>query len=251
MVADAAGLSLIAAFGAGVISFVSPCVAPVVPGYLSLISGVTVDGSTKDVTASKRLLVASLVFVAGFTLVFVALGVTAGGLGGLLQQNRILMNRLAGGFMILAGLFIMGLFQLPWLYRERRFHPTYTRSLTRSETLLLGMAFGFGWTPCIGPLLVTILVYASASNTAARGTLLLLSYSLGLGLPFVVIGVVVGRLLGALRWITRHYQVISVLSGATLIATGFLFLTNRFFYLNVMSQRMFDQVVQPLLFFRL
>jgi cytochrome c-type biogenesis protein len=212
---------------------------------------VTVDGSTKDVTASKRLLVASLVFVAGFTLVFVALGVTAGGVGGLLQQNRILMNRLAGGFMILAGLFIMGLFQLPWLYRERRFHPTYTRSLTRSETLLLGMAFGFGWTPCIGPLLVTILVYASASNTAARGTLLLLSYSLGLGLPFVVIGVGVGRLLGALRWITRHYQVISVLSGATLIATGFLFLTNRFFYLNVMSQRMFDQVVQPLLFFRL
>jgi cytochrome c-type biogenesis protein len=179
------------------------------------------------------------------------LGVTAGGLGGLLQQNRILMNRLAGGFMIVAGLFIMGLFQLPWLYRERRFHPTYTRSLTRSETLLLGMAFGFGWTPCIGPLLVTILVYASASNTAARGTLLLLSYSLGLGLPFVVIGVGVGRLLGALRWITRHYQVISVLSGATLIATGFLFLTNRFFYLNVMSQRMFDQVVQPLLFFRL
>ncbi|HVB63202.1 MAG TPA: cytochrome c biogenesis protein CcdA [Nitrolancea sp.] len=251
MVADAAGLSLVAAFGAGIISFVSPCVAPVVPGYLSLISGVTVDGSTKDVTASKRLLVASLVFVAGFTLVFVALGVTAGGVGGLLQQHRILMNRVAGGFMILAGLFIMGLFQLPWLYRERRFHPTYTRSLTRSETLLLGMAFGFGWTPCIGPLLVTILVYASASNTAARGTLLLLSYSLGLGLPFIVIGVGVGRLLGAVRWITRHYQIISILSGATLIATGFLFMTNRLFYLNVMSQRMFDQVVHPLLFFRL
>jgi cytochrome c-type biogenesis protein len=223
----------------------------VVPGYLSLISGITVDGSTKDAAASKRLLIASLIFVAGFTLVFVALGVTAGGFGGLIQQNRILMNRLAGVFMILAGLFIMGLFQLPWLYRERRFHPTYTRSLTRSETLLLGMAFGFGWTPCIGPLLVTILVYASASDTAARGTLLLLSYSLGLGLPFIVIGVGVGRLLGALRWITRHYQVISVLSGATLMATGFLFLTNRFFYLNVMSQRMFDQVVQPLLFFRL
>jgi len=251
MVADAAGLSLVAAFGAGIISFVSPCVAPVVPGYLSLISGVTVDGSTKDVTASKRLLVASLVFVAGFTLVFVALGVTAGGVGGLLQQHRILMNRVAGGFMILAGLFIMGLFQLPWLYRERRFHPTHTRSLTRSETLLLGMAFGFGWTPCIGPLLVTILVYASASNTAARGTLLLLSYSLGLGLPFIVIGVGVGRLLGAVRWITRHYQIISILSGATLIATGFLFMTNRLFYLNVMSQRMFDQVVHPLLFFRL
>jgi cytochrome c-type biogenesis protein len=252
-VADAASLSLIAAFGAGAISFISPCVAPVVPGYLSLISGVTVDGTARDTdtAASRRLFVASLVFVAGFTLVFVALGVTAGGFGGLLQQNRMLMNRLAGGFMILAGLFIMGLFQLPWLYRERRFHPTYTRSLTRSETLLLGMAFGFGWTPCIGPLLVTILVYASASDTAARGTLLLLSYSLGLGLPFIVIGVGVGRLLGALRWITRHYQVISVLSGGTLIVTGILFLTNRFFYMNVMSQRMFDQVVQPLLLFRL
>jgi cytochrome c-type biogenesis protein len=250
-VADAASLSLLAAFGAGVISFVSPCVAPVVPGYLSLISGITVDGKTQSVDASKRLLFASLVFVAGFTLVFVVLGVTAGSFGNLLQQNRLVMNRLAGAFMILAGFFLMGLFQLPVLLRERRFHPTYNRSLTRSETLLLGMAFGFGWTPCIGPLLVTILVYASASDTAARGTLLLLSYSLGLGLPFIIIGVGVGRLLGALRWITRHYQAISIVSGATLVLTGVLCLTNRFFYLNVMSQRLFDQVVQPLLFLRL
>ena len=249
--ADAASLSLIAAFGAGVVSFVSPCVAPVVPGYLSLISGITIDGSKQSTAANRRLLMGSLVFVAGFTLVFVALGVTAGGVGGLLQQHRLLMNRLAGAFMILAGLFLVGVFQLPWLFRERRFHPTFSRSLTRSETLLLGMAFGFGWTPCIGPLLVSILVYASASETAARGTLLLLAYSLGLGLPFVLVGVGIGRLLGALRWITRHYQVISLLSGATLIVTGLLFLTNRFFYLNVMSQRMYDQIVQPLLIVRL
>ncbi len=248
---DAAGLSLFAAFGAGVVSFVSPCVAPVVPGYLSLISGVTIDGKKQDSDAIRRLLVASLVFVSGFTLVFVALGVSAGSVGGLLQQHRLLMNRLSGIFMILAGLFVVGLFQLPWLYRERRFHPSYSRSLTRSETLLLGMAFGFGWTPCIGPLLVSILVYASASDTAARGTLLLLAYSLGLGLPFILVGVGIGRLLGALRWITRHYQIISALSGATLIVTGLLFVTNRFFYLNVMSQRMYDQIVQPLLFLKL
>ncbi len=249
--ADAASLSLVAAFGAGVVSFVSPCVAPVVPGYLSLISGVTVDGSKQSSEASKRLLVASLIFVSGFTLVFVALGVSAGSVGGLLQQHRLLLIHLSGAFMILAGLFVVGLFQLPVLLRERRFHPQFQRSLTRSETLLLGMAFGFGWTPCIGPLLVSILVYASTSDTAGRGTLLLLSYSLGLGLPFILVGVGVGRLLGALRWITRHYQIISAISGATLIFTGFLFLTDRFFYLNVMSQRMYDQVVQPLLFLRL
>ncbi|MGA7672429.1 MAG: cytochrome c biogenesis protein CcdA [Nitrolancea sp.] len=249
--ADAASLSLFAAFGAGVVSFVSPCVAPVVPGYLSLISGITVDGSKQNSDAIKRLLVASMIFVSGFTLVFVALGVSAGSVGGLLQQHRLLLNHLSGAFMILAGLFLVGLFQLPVLLRERRFHPNYQRSLTRSETLLLGMAFGFGWTPCIGPLLVTILVYASASDTAARGTLLLLSYSLGLGVPFILVGVGIGRLLGALHWITRHYQVISTISGATLIVTGFLFLTDRFFYLNVMSQRMYDQVVQPLLFLHL
>ncbi len=249
--ADAASLSLLAAFGAGVVSFVSPCVAPVVPGYLSLISGVSIDGSKPNSAAVRRLLVASIIFVSGFTLVFVALGVSAGSVGGLLQQHRLLMNRLSGAFMILAGLFLVGLFQLPWLYRERRFHPTFNRSLTRSETLLLGMAFGFGWTPCIGPLLVSILVYAGTSDTAARGTLLLLFYSLGLGLPFILVGVGIGRMLSALRWITRHYQVISSLSGATLIVTGLLFLTNRFFYLNVMSQRMYDQFVQPLLFLKL
>ncbi len=249
--ADAASLSLVAAFGAGIVSFISPCVAPVVPGYLSLISGVTVDGSKQDSDAMKRLLVASLIFVAGFTLVFVALGVTASGIGGLLQQHRLLMNRLSGIFMILAGLFVVGLFQLPWLYREKRFHPSFSRTLTRSETLLLGMAFGFGWTPCIGPLLVSILVYASASDTAARGTLLLLSYSLGLGVPFILVGVGIGRLLGALRWITRNYQVISAVSGTTLIVTGVLFLTNRFFYLNAMSQHLYSQFVQPLLFLKL
>lgn len=248
---DAASLSLVAAFGAGVVSFVSPCVAPVVPGYLSLISGISIDGSKQNSDAIRRLLIASLIFVTGFTLVFVALGVSAGSVGGLLQQHRLLMNRLSGAFMILAGLFIIGVFQLPWLYRERRFHPTFTRSLTRSETLLLGMAFGFGWTPCIGPLLVSILVYASTSETAARGTLLLLAYSLGLGVPFILVGVGIGRLLGALRWITRHYQIISAISGTTLIITGILFLTNRFFYLNVMSQRMYDQFVQPLLFLKL
>lgn len=249
--ADAASLSLFAAFGAGVVSFISPCVAPVVPGYLSLISGITIDGSRQSAEAIRRLVVASVVFVAGFTLVFVALGVSAGSVGGLLQQHRLLMNHLSGGFMILAGLFLVGLFQLPFLYRERRFHPRFKRSLTRSETLLLGMAFGFGWTPCIGPLLVSILVYASASDTAARGTLLLLAYSLGLGVPFILVGVGIGRLLGALRWITRHYQVISSISGATLIVTGLLFVTDRFFYLNVMSQRLYDQIVQPLLTLRL
>jgi cytochrome c-type biogenesis protein len=245
VVAEAAGLGIVAAFAAGLISFLSPCVAPLVPGYLSLISGVTIDGKGSGPGTGRRVLVASLIFVAGFTLVFVTLGASASTLGGLLDENRRLLNRIAGGFMILMGLFVIGALQLPWLYRERRFHPTTQRSLTRAETLLLGMAFGFGWTPCIGPLLGSILIYTSAANSTGRGVLLLLAYSLGLGVPFVVVGVGVGRALGAVRWITRHYQLVSAVSGGTLMLVGLLFLTNRFTYFNIWAQRFYYQVVEP------
>lgn len=248
---EVASLSIIAAFAAGLISFLSPCVAPLVPGYLSLISGVTVDTASTgsaaepDSATTRRIVIASLIFVGGFTLVFVTLGMSASTIGGFLTEYRALLNRIAGGFMILMGLFVIGALQIPWLYRERRFHPTVRRSLTRSETLLLGMAFGFGWTPCIGPLLTSIIFYTSFSDTAARGMVLLLAYSLGLGVPFIVVGLGVGRALSAMRWVTRHYQAVSTVSGATLMIVGLLFLTNRFTYFNGMAQRFYYTVVEP------
>ncbi|MBX6340834.1 MAG: sulfite exporter TauE/SafE family protein, partial [Thermomicrobiaceae bacterium] len=171
------------------------------------------------------------------TLVFVWLGASASLLGGLVNEHRLLLNRLAGLVMIVMGLFVIGVLEVPFLYRERRFHPAVRRSLTRSETLLLGMAFGFGWTPCIGPLLASILVYTSAAETVGRGTLLLLVYSLGFAVPFVLAGVGISRALGAMRWVTRHYRAVSLVSGATLVAIGILFLTGRFFYFSIAAQR--------------
>ena len=234
-------LSLAAAFVAGLASFLSPCVAPLVPGYLSLISGSSFadPGLTPSV---RRTTQASLVFVAGFSLVFITLGVTASSVGGAFDLHRQAIDRVAGLFMVVMGLFVAGALQLPWLYRERRFHPTINRSLTSSETLLLGMAFGFGWTPCIGPLLASILVYTSAAATVGRGTVLLLAYSLGLGLPFLAVGLGIGRATVALRWITRHYRAISLVSGATLILFGVLLLTGRVFFVSLNAQRLYDQI---------
>lgn len=249
---SAGNLSILAAFAAGLLSFISPCVAPLMPGYLSLISGASV-GQVSAVPggegAAGRVLRTSLYFVAGFTLVFVVLGASASAVGGLLAEHRVLLNRVAGGIMILMGLFVAGALRLPWLYRERRFHPDVKvnaqRTLTRSETMLLGMAFGFGWTPCIGPLLGSILIYTSTADTVQRGTLLLLAYSIGLGVPFVALGLGVGRILGAIRWVTRHYGVVSALSGATLVVLGVLFLTDRFLYFNIAAQRFFTDVFVP------
>ncbi|HUZ01918.1 MAG TPA: cytochrome c biogenesis protein CcdA [Thermomicrobiaceae bacterium] len=244
--ANAAGISLLAAFAAGLISFLSPCVAPLMPGYLSLISGATFDGERIAGGAGRRVLVASLAFVAGFTLVFVVMGASASAFGGFIAQYRRLLTVIAGAIMILMGLFISGLLRLPWLYRERRIHHEVGRALTTSETMLLGMAFGFGWTPCIGPLLASILVYTSATETVGRGTVLLLAYSFGLGVPFIALGVGVGRALTAIRWITAHYRVISAVSGAILVVLGLMFLTDRFFYVTIATQRFNAQFVAPI-----
>lgn len=244
--ADAAGISLLAAFAAGLISFLSPCVAPLMPGYLSLISGATFDGERITGGSGRRVLIASVAFVAGFTLVFVVMGAGASAFGGAIAQYRRLITVIAGAIMIVMGLFVSGLLRLPWLYRERRLHRDVGRALTPSETMLLGMAFGFGWTPCIGPLLASILVYTSASETIGRGTVLLLAYSIGLGVPFIALGVGVGRALTAIRWITSHYQVISAVSGAILIVLGVMFLSDRFYYVTVATQHFNAQFVAPI-----
>lgn len=236
-----ADLSLAAAFVAGLASFLSPCVAPLVPGYLTLISGAGFV-ETGRAPSPRRTALAALVFVAGFSLVFITLGVTASSLGSVLDLHRQALTRLAGVFMLLMGLFVTGALQLPWLYRERRFHPPVARALTRSETLLLGMAFGFGWTPCIGPLLASILVYTSAAATVGRGTVLLGAYSLGLALPFLAVGLGIGRATAALRWVARHSRSISLVSGATLILFGVLLLSGRVFYVSLSAQRLYERI---------
>jgi cytochrome c-type biogenesis protein len=226
-------VGLLAAFGAGLLSFLSPCVAPLLPGYLTLVSGTT-DGSDR-----MRLFRTSLIFVAGFSLVFISLGASASVFGDLLTAWRQPLARISGIVMIVMGLVILWGARAPWLMRERRFHPT-PRSFTSSETLLLGMAFGFGWTPCFGPILASILIYTSTAETVGEGTLLLAAYSVGLGLPFLLVGFGLGHFQRFVRAVGRHAGAVVSFSGATLILIGALFASGQMFRIAIAGQRLAD-----------
>ena len=213
------------AFAAGMLSFLSPCVLPMVPGYLSLMSGVSVT-ATDDQPDPRRVLRATLLFVAGFTVVFTALGATATALGRALVENQTTLNRVAGVVVIVMGLFLAGLFSPRLLQQERRFHVLPSK-LGVFAPPVMGMAFAFGWTPCIGAVLGPILAFSTTQDTVARGIVLLVFYSLGLGVGFVASGLALGRLTGAFAWVKRHFGVINAVSGAVLVGFGLLLVTNQ------------------------
>lgn len=252
---DLPQIGLLLAFGAGLISFFSPCVAPLVPGYLSFISGVSTasGGPTSGGSAGAgvaaahplrdrprvvaQTVVTSFVFVLGFTLVFVFLGAGAALFGGLLEAYRQPLNRLTGLVMIGMGLILADVLHLPGLGREWRWQPNL-QALGPSAPLLLGMTFAFGWVPCIGPILAGILLYASSTATVGTGVWLLFAYSLGLGVPFVLSGLAASWTLGTARRLRRFWPWITRLSGALLVGMGLLFLTGRFFYVSIFMQRL-------------
>ena len=224
------------AFGAGALSFLSPCVLPLVPGYISYMSGL----SGQDAPAGERkhtTVVAMLCFVGGFTAVFVPLGVTASILGSFLDQNRVLFTRVGGVFIILMGLVFMGVIKVPFLYREARFHPTPGAGMTGS--FVMGSAFAFGWSPCIGPILGASLTLAAGTNPA-KGALLLLLYSLGLGIPFVLAGLGVTRATRVVSALRRHTRPLMLASGTLLIVMGVLFITDSLFRMSIWIQKTFD-----------
>ena len=225
-------IGFVVAFGGGVVSFLSPCVLPLVPSYLSMMSGVS---SAEMAAASrpnqKRLLRSTLLFVAGFTVVFAALEATASGLGRTLQSHQHLLNQIAGGVIIFAGVVFAGLFRPAFLMRERRIHVSPSR-LGEWAAPVMGMAFAFGWTPCIGPVLAAVLTLASDSHTLGRGEAMLVAYSLGLGVPFILVGVGFGRLTGVLAFARRHVRAINLVSGVLLAALGILLLTNNLHLLS-------------------
>jgi cytochrome c-type biogenesis protein len=225
-------VGFVVAFGGGIISFLSPCVLPLVPSYLCMMSGVS---SADLVTASsldqRRLLRSTLLFVAGFTAVFAALEATASGLGRTLHSHVGLLNHVAGALIIVAGLLFAGLVSPAWLMRERRFHVAPSR-LGEWAAPVMGMAFAFGWTPCIGPVLAAVLALSSDSHTLGRGEAMLVAYSLGLGVPFVLAGVAFGRLTGVLTFARAHARVINLVSGLLLAALGVLLLTDNLHILS-------------------
>ena len=218
---------LVVAFAAGVISFLSPCVLPLVPGYLSLMSGVgTADLAVATKADTRRLLRSTLLFVAGFTVVFVALGAGASAIGQTLLEHQRGLNQIAGAVVIVMGLAMAG-FVTPRIFQQERRLDVRPSRLGSFAAPVMGMAFAFGWTPCIGPVLASVLSLAATEATLGRGVTLLLAYSLGLGVPFVATGVAFGRLAGALNWVKHHARVINLVSGLLLAAFGVLLFTNR------------------------
>jgi cytochrome c-type biogenesis protein len=215
----------VVAFGAGLVSFLSPCVLPLVPSYLSMMSGVSAaDMANANRPDQRRLVRSTLLFVAGFTLVFVVFEAAASGAGHTLQDHQRVLNQVAGAVIVVMGLVFAGVLHPSWVLRERRVAVAPSR-LGVWAPPVMGMAFAFGWTPCIGPALGAVLSLASDTHTLGRGEAMLVAYSLGLGVPFVAAGVAFGRLTGVLAWARRHLRIINLVSGLLLSALGLLLLT--------------------------
>ena len=220
------------AFLAGLISVLSPCVLPLVPGYLSLMSGLSASELAEpDAPARGRVLQATLLFVAGFTVVFTALFAAASAVGQALNDHQRGLNQIAGLVTIVMGLVIAGLVSPRLVQQERRFHVSPSR-LGAFAPPVMGMAFAFGWTPCIGPILGAIITLAAAQGTIARGIGMLVAYSLGLGVPFVAAGLALSRLTRVFDWVKRHFRVINLVAGLLLIGFGVLLLTRNVTWLS-------------------
>jgi cytochrome c-type biogenesis protein len=204
----------------GLVSFFSPCVLPLVPGYLSYVTGVT--GTDLADARRGRMVVGASLFVLGFTVVFVSGGAFFGYFGNTLLGHRDVLSKVLGVLMVLLGVFFMGL--MPWLtQREFRFHKKPATGLVGAP--LLGALFGVGWAPCIGPTLASVQALALNEGSAGRGAVLSVAYCLGLGLPFIVAAVAFRKALGAFGWIKRHYTWVMRIGGIMMIATGLLLLT--------------------------
>ena len=210
------------AFGAGLISFLSPCVLPLIPGYISYISG----QSLQNILESKKINLFSLIlFCLGFSSVFVILGASASFLGNILLQNSEFLRIVAGIIIITFSLQLIGILNIPYLNFEKRFDAKESKNIL--FPYVIGVAFGFGWTPCIGPILGSILALASIEETLSRAVILLISYSLGLAIPFVLSGYLIQRFLLFSKNFKKNINLISKIGGITLLVTGILILTNQ------------------------
>jgi cytochrome c-type biogenesis protein len=229
----AAGVGIFAALAAGVVSFLSPCVLPLVPGYLSAVTGVS--ASELDDAGWRRVLGPSLLFVASFSTIFILLGLTATGLGSTLQDHKQLLTKISGGLIIAMGvLFVASLF-VTRLNREWHVDALLERA-GRGGPIVAGAAFAIAWTPCIGPTLGAILSAASLSGSAARGAFLLAVYSAGLAIPFLLTALAFSRMTTAFAVVKRHYQAIVAAGGVILIAMGILIWSGELFQMNLEIQ---------------
>jgi len=213
-----------AAFLAGVLSFFSPCVLPLIPGYLSFISGVSIDklhsGEDRKSVLLKTIST-SLVFILGFSTVFIMLGATATTIGSALKTYQDTISKVLSVIILIFGLHFIGVYRLKFLAFEKKVHAS-AKPLNYLSVYLLGLAFAFGWTPCVGPILASILAVAATKGQVTQGIVLLSSYSLGLAIPFFLTAVAMNSLLGVFTWIKKHFRIIEIISGLLLITVAVL-----------------------------
>jgi cytochrome c-type biogenesis protein len=235
-------VTYIGALIAGVLSFLSPCVLPLVPPYLCFLGGTTFDQLTgEDETPSHvytTVVLSSVAFVLGFTTVFVILGATASAAGQLIAANLPLLSKIAGVIIIIAGLHFLGIIHIPILHREARYHAD-ARPAGLIGAFVIGLAFAFGWTPCIGPVLGAILAVAAGEDSVSQGISLLLVYSLGLGIPFILAAIAIRPFLRTLERFRKHLSMMEKVLGGFLVLTGILFLTNSMTLISTWMLEMF------------
>lgn len=221
-------VGFVAAFAAGIVSFLSPCVLPLIPAYLSFMTGLTIAELSGRRGGSARVMVPAVLFVLGFSLVFVGLGISATVLGQFLVQYRGIAEKVGGVLVMAFGLLMLGIIKVPWLYGEARADMAASRRFGRAAALVMGMSFAAGWTPCVGPILGAILgLAAGQTGDIGRGALLLLAYSAGLGVPFLLVALLFERVRPLLGWLNRHAVTVNRVAGVLLIIVGALIVTGR------------------------
>src|SRR4029079_1660923 len=225
---------VLTAFAGGLVSFLSPCVLPLVPGYLSIISGYSLDqlkGNAQSAILKRSVVKNSIMFIIGFSITFILLGATATWLGPILRARMQILYRIAGLIIIVFGLHVLGIFKINALYQDKRFH-SVKKPRGAWGVLVLGLAFAFGWTPCLGPILSMILGVAGSQETVNKGVALLAIYSLGLGVPFLLTSLGLNHFLAFYGRFKRHFRAMEIVSCVLVVTIGVLILTNSMSTLN-------------------
>ena len=234
-------VGIFSAFIFGLLSFVSPCVLPIVPGYISFISGTTFEelvNNENRAQVRKRVVLNSVFFVIGFSLIFIALGASATAIGQFLQDKLDIFGKIAGVIIVIFGLHMTGVLKIGFLNYEKRFH-TQSKPIGFLGSFVVGLAFAFGWTPCIGPILAGILTVAAQQDTVGQGIILLSSYSAGLGIPFLLTGISLAAFQNLFNRIKRYFRTVEIVGGVLLIIVGVLIFTNSLTIISGYLQKWF------------
>ena len=222
-------VSVIVSFLAGIATFVSPCILPLVPAYISFITGVSLEDLRGAKVSWRNTILNSLFFVLGFTVIFTILGISVSLLSSFLIEKMRLLNLIGGSLIILFGLHVAGFLKIKFLYKQKKVQIKKKR-LGYAGTFVFGCIFAIGWTPCVGPILASILILASTEQTLSRGILLLISYSIGLGVPFIITALLINKFLSVLEVVKKYYRKIEVASGLLLVIIGILLIARELIF---------------------